>query len=153
MFVRVFRLLLRACAGVCVSPRLRVTLLRLSGIEIGSRSFVNLGVRFVDNYRGGAIRLGERVAVAPGAMFVADSDPNDSQLRTIGSFHIRGRVTIEDDAWIGAGAIVLPNVAVGRCAVVGAGAIVTKNVEEYAIVAGNPARPIGDVREKPGWHE
>ena len=35
--------------------------------------------------------------------------------------------------------------------VVGAGAIVTKNVEEYAIVVGNPARPIGDVREKPGW--
>lgn len=151
MIMRVFRLLLRACAGVCVAPGLRVALLRLSGIGIGSRTFVNLGVRFVDNYRGGAIRLGERVAIAPGAMFVADSDPNESRLGTIEPFHIRGQVTIEDDAWIGAGAIVLPNVTVGRCAVVGAGAIVTKNVEEYAIVVGNPARPIGDVREKPGW--
>ena len=153
MIMRVFRLLLRACAGVCVSPRLRVALLRLSGIGVGSRTFVNRGVQFVDNYRGGAICLGERVAVAPGVLFVADSDPNDSRLRTIGSFHIRGQVTIEDDAWIGAGAIVLPNVTVGRCAVVGAGAIVTRDVEPYAIVVGNPARKIGDVREKPGWHE
>jgi len=48
-------------------------------------------------------------------------------------------VTICDDAWIGAGAIVLRGVTVGEGAIVGAGSVVTKNVQPYSIVAGNPA--------------
>ena len=49
-------------------------------------------------------------------------------------------VTISDDVWIGANVIILPGVCVGRGAIIGAGAVVTKNVPEYAIVAGNPAK-------------
>ena len=45
-------------------------------------------------------------------------------------------------AWIGAGASVMPGVRVGRYAVVGAGSVVTKDVEDYQVVVGNPARPI-----------
>ena len=45
-------------------------------------------------------------------------------------------------AWIGAGAQIMPGVRVGKYAVVGAGSIVTKDVEDYQIVVGNPARPI-----------
>ena len=52
-------------------------------------------------------------------------------------------VNICDHVWIGARAIILPGVTIGEGAVVGAGAVVTKNVEPYTIVAGNPARPIG----------
>ena len=52
-------------------------------------------------------------------------------------------VTIGDDVWVGAGAVILPGVAVGRGAVVAAGSIVTRDVSEYAIVAGSPARPVG----------
>lgn len=51
-------------------------------------------------------------------------------------------VTIEDDVWIGTRAIILAGVRVGRGAVVAAGAVVTKDVEQYMIVAGNPAKPI-----------
>lgn len=51
-------------------------------------------------------------------------------------------VSIEDDVWIGAGAIVLRGVRVGKCAIVGAGAVVTKDVPPYTIVAGNPAKTI-----------
>lgn len=50
------------------------------------------------------------------------------------------RVTIGHDVWIGHGAIVLPGRRIGTGAVVGAGSIVTKDVPEYAIVVGNPAR-------------
>lgn len=52
-------------------------------------------------------------------------------------------VAIMDHAWIGARSIVLPGVRVGEGAVVAAGAVVTKDVAPYTIVAGNPARPIG----------
>jgi hypothetical protein len=54
----------------------------------------------------------------------------------------RHRVQIGHDVWIGHGAIVLPGRSIGTGAVVAAGAIVTKDVEAYAIVAGNPARAI-----------
>ena len=52
----------------------------------------------------------------------------------------RGRVTIGNDVWIGARAIILSNLAIGDGAVIGAGSVVTKDVEPYAIVAGNPAK-------------
>jgi acetyltransferase-like isoleucine patch superfamily enzyme len=53
-----------------------------------------------------------------------------------------GPIHVEDDAWIGAGAIVFPGVTIGRGAIVGAGAVVTKDVPPHAIVAGVPARLI-----------
>ncbi len=52
------------------------------------------------------------------------------------------RVVIEDDVWLGHGAIVLSGVTIGSGAVVAAGAVVTKDVPPFAIVAGNPARVI-----------
>ena len=51
-------------------------------------------------------------------------------------------VTIGHDVWIGHGAVILPGRSIGTGAVVAGGAIVTKDVAPYAIVAGNPARPI-----------
>jgi len=51
-------------------------------------------------------------------------------------------VTIEDDVWIGARAVLLHGVRVGRGSVIGAGSVVTKSVPPYAIVAGNPARVV-----------
>ena len=52
------------------------------------------------------------------------------------------RVIIGPDAWIGHGAILLPGVSVGTGAIIGAGSVVTKDVPDYTIVAGNPARII-----------
>jgi chloramphenicol O-acetyltransferase type B len=49
---------------------------------------------------------------------------------------------IQDDAWIGAGSIILPGVTIGEGAVVAAGSVVTKDVPSYTVVAGVPARPI-----------
>ena len=51
---------------------------------------------------------------------------------------------VEDDVWIGHGAIVLQGVRIGEGSIVAAGSVVTKNVEPYTIVAGNPATKIRD---------
>lgn len=51
-------------------------------------------------------------------------------------------VIIDDDVWVGANAIILTGVHVGRGAVIGAGTIVTKDIPPYAVVVGNPARII-----------
>ena len=52
------------------------------------------------------------------------------------------RVVIGPDVWIGHGAILMPGVSVGTGAIIGSGSVVTKNVADYTIVAGNPARVI-----------
>lgn len=51
-------------------------------------------------------------------------------------------VLIQKGAWVGAGATILPGVSVGRYAIVGAASVVTKDVPDYAVVVGNPARVI-----------
>ena len=56
-------------------------------------------------------------------------------------------VVIGDDVWIGANAVILPGVTIGRHVVVAAGAVVTKDVPSYCVVAGVPAKVIKEVRE------
>jgi len=98
-----------------------------------------------------AATLGERVALAPGITFVAASSPCYSHLLELDGFADRyvayAPITVKDDAWIGAGVVVLPGVTIGQCALVGAGAVVTRDVPDYAVVAGVPARVVGDVRD------
>ena len=54
----------------------------------------------------------------------------------------RYRVSIGNDVWIGANAVILPGITIGRHVVVAAGAVVTKDVPPYSLVAGVPARVI-----------
>ena len=56
--------------------------------------------------------------------------------------HTNAPIRISDDVWIGANATILKGVTIGTGAVVGAGAVVTRDVPDYAIVMGNPARVV-----------
>jgi len=53
--------------------------------------------------------------------------------------HTKGPITVQDDVWIGYGAMILSGVTLHQGCVIGAGAVVTRDVPPYAIVAGNPA--------------
>jgi maltose O-acetyltransferase len=106
-------------------------------IEIGDNVVINRRV-YLDGRIG--IKIGSNVSVSPEVYILSmEHDPNDPKFGTRG-----GVVTIDDNAWIGARAMILPGIHVGEGAVVAAGAVVTKDVEPYKIVAGVPARPIGD---------
>ncbi len=97
------------------------------------------------------VTVGDRVFVGHGVMFVNDRYPEaarDGRPRARGDF-VLVPTEVRDDASIGSGAVILCGVTIGRGALVGAGALVTRDVPDHAIVAGNPARVIGDRRNRP----
>lgn len=153
MLVLFVRSVLRLLANHCTLPGLRMWLFRRSGIRIGTNSYVNMDTRFIDSYEKDTIIIGNNVAMAPNISIISISNPNDSNLKYIDDFMIEGKVIIKDHAYLGAGVLVQSNVTIGKYAVVGSGAVVTKDIEDYAIVVGNPAKKIGDVREKTGFRE
>ncbi|HYC21564.1 MAG TPA: acyltransferase [Candidatus Bathyarchaeia archaeon] len=106
-------------------------------IRIGDNSAVNRRC-YLDGRRG--IEIGNNVNVSPEVYIVTFThDPQSPTFACKG-----GPVVIDDHAWIGARAILMPGVHVGEGAVVGAGAVVTHDVAPYSIVGGAPARPIGE---------
>lgn len=109
---------------------------RRSAVRIGAGTRINEDV--VLDCRGG-IEIGDHVSISPQvAIVTADHDHQAAD------FTLRHRrVVIEDHVWIGMRALILPGVRVGRGAVVAAGAVVTKDVEPGWVVAGVPARRVG----------
>ncbi|MEM9774383.1 MAG: acyltransferase [Chloroflexota bacterium] len=143
-----------------------------NGISIGSNSIVMHGaVLHVYNFRGlpnshitigedsligeysvvrgqGGVSIGDRVFTSPFSQIIAVnhifSNPNvpfvDQGITAEG-------ITIEDDVWIGASAVITDGVTVGKGSVVAAGAVVTKDVPPHSVVAGVPARVIKQIEE------
>lgn len=92
----------------------------------------------------GAIRIGNDVLMGPGVLVTAANYRfNDGQPVTDQAMD-EGDVVIGDDVWLGARAMVMPGVTIGDGAIVAAGAVVTKDVPSMAIVAGVPAKAVGE---------
>jgi acetyltransferase-like isoleucine patch superfamily enzyme len=114
-------------------------------VSLGERNVINFGCLF--DGRKFHIKMGDDVSMGPeAAILTLGHDPQSVSFTDKG-----GDVTIEDQVWIGFRAIILPGVTVGKGAVVAAGAVVTKFVEPYSIVAGVPARKIGDRNKNLGY--
>jgi maltose O-acetyltransferase len=134
-------------------PGWRIALLRWSGVQIGDDVYIADGLIIVEELAGRErLAIGDRVSMAPRVTIVLSSHPNRSRIRPFAPT-ARGDVTIEDDAWIGAGAVILPGVRIGRGAVVAAGAVVTADVPALTIVGGQPARAIRSLAAPEGWEK
>jgi acetyltransferase-like isoleucine patch superfamily enzyme len=107
--------------------------------KIGKQVFINHGCSFLDL---GGITIEDQVLIGPQVKLVTENHPLDPATR-------KGLITkpilIRRNAWIGAGAIILPGVTVGENAVIAAGAVVSKDVPDNAVVGGIPARLIKSI--------
>jgi acetyltransferase-like isoleucine patch superfamily enzyme len=144
-----------------LSNRIKRALMQWRGASVGPNPKIWRDV-WVDDYRKltigadvsigksailvciGGVTIGDQVMVAHGSQIISAGHriPEAGESMRFSGPEI-GPVAIADGAWIGGGAIVLPNVTVGEGAVVAAGAVVTKDVAPFTIVAGVPATAIG----------
>lgn len=125
------------------------------GCIIGKDVYIDFGVRVGDNvkiqngsylYHGLTIEAG--VFIGPGVIFTNDKNPRavnpDGSIKSADDWLV-GETHVLEGASLGAGAIILPGVKIGRFAMVGAGAVVTRDVPDYGLVYGQPARLAGYV--------
>jgi galactoside O-acetyltransferase len=112
-------------------------------IEIGNNVAANANV-MINADNGGSIKIGDNVLIGPNVVLRASNHVfSNRDMPILSQGHKAGAIVIKDDVWLGANAVIVPDVIIGKGAVVGAGAVVTKDVEEYTVVAGVPARKIG----------
>jgi len=122
---------------------------------LGKGAYVDFDVQIGDNvkiqnrasvYHGVTLESG--VFVGPHVVFTNDKMPRavnpDGSLKSEDDWEL-GRILVKEGASIGAGAIVVTGITIGRFAMVGAGAVVTRDVPDYGLVYGNPARLVGYV--------
>lgn len=117
-------------------------------ILIGSNVIINMNCTFVDN---ATIRIGNRVLIASNVQIYTSSHPVLPQERLVPDWKERKTtwfrtyalpVEIKDNAWIGAGSILLPGVTIGENSVIGAGSVVNRTIPANCIAAGNPCKII-----------
>jgi acetyltransferase-like isoleucine patch superfamily enzyme len=115
-------------------------ILNPSNIELGSDVCINYGTQLSGH---GKLKIGNDVLVGPNCQLMT-SNHGYSDLKTpIGKQPlVIGKIIIEDDVWLGANVVVLPDVTIGGGSIVGANAVVTKDVPPMSVVAGVPAKLI-----------
>ena len=92
---------------------------------------------------GGAIRFGGNCLVGPRCIFrTANHRFTDTHLNIIEQGHEYSDINIGDDVWFGAGVIVLPGVTIGSHSVLGAGSVVTRDIPDFSVAVGVPAKVI-----------
>ena len=118
-------------------------------IHCGNDVIINMNCTFVDNNR---IDIGNNVLIASDVKIYTATHTTDVVGRTNSQENkkISGcfcrtfsrPVRIEDNVWIGGGAVLLPGVVIGRNSVIGAGSVVTRSIPENCVAVGNPCRVI-----------
>jgi maltose O-acetyltransferase len=110
-------------------------------IYIGHNVFLNVLCTILDCNE---VHIGHHVMIGPHVQIYTAAHDLQAEARIQG-WEVAKPIVIEDNVWLGGGAILLPGVRIGQNAVVGAGAVVSRNVPADTIVAGNPAKVIREI--------
>ena len=106
-------------------------------ILCGDNVFFNVNCVVLDENK---VTIGSNVLLGPGVQLYTASHPLEAQMRR--THKISKPISIGDDCWIGGNAIICPGVTIGNGCVIGAGAVVTKDIPDYSMAVGNPAKVI-----------
>ena len=112
-------------------------------IEAGDDFYVNHNVIMQD---GGGIKVGDNVFIAPNVLLTTAEHALDAQMRKDG-VEIAKPITIGNNVWIGAGAIILAGTVIGDNTVIGAGSVVKGTIPSGVVAAGVPCRVIREITE------
>ena len=145
-----------------IGVRLRIGSLRLLGARISKKSAILPGVNVfnirnleIGQYSGigmnsiinceAKVTIGDRVLIGPELLvFTSNHIWSSTEKTHFGKGLSKEGVSIADDVWIGGRVVILAGVKIGKGATIAAGAVVVKDVAEYTIVAGVPAKVIGE---------
>ena len=122
---RALQLISRICPG---ARSLRVLLNRVRGVQIGNNCWIGYDT-IIETSRPHLVKIGNNVII-------------NMRVCIIAHFHDVTGVEIENDVYIGPGTIILPNVKIGKGAVIFAGSVVSSSIPPFRIAQGNPARVI-----------
>ena len=109
--------------------------------KIGKNVFINFDCVFLDL---GGITIGDNVLIAPKVSLLSEGHPVSPESRHA---LVPGHIHIKRNAWIGAGATILPGVTIGENAIVAAGAVVSKDVAANTVVGGIPAKQLKEINQ------
>jgi maltose O-acetyltransferase len=131
---------LRSIYGI--SNKLRMGYLQKQGLKLGKNVFIGRNV-LIDPGHADRIFIGDDCTITSRVIILAH---DATTKRHIGYTKV-GDVSIGKKTFIGVGSIILPNVEIGENVIIGAGSVVTKDVPDNSVVAGNPAKVIGNTSD------
>jgi acetyltransferase-like isoleucine patch superfamily enzyme len=106
-------------------------------IQIGKNVAINSFARLFGH---GGITVGDNSQIGPGATLTTTSHDMDKGMAV--TFR---PITIGEWSWVGANAIILPGITIGKHVVIGAGSVVTKDIPDYSVAVGSPAKVIKQI--------
>lgn len=107
----------------------------------GENAYANFNCTILDV---APVRIGKNVMLGPSVMILTATHPLEAKARNSGKEYGKP-ITIGDNVWVGAGAIINPGVRIGENSVIGSGAVVTKDVPSNVFAAGNPCKVIKEI--------
>lgn len=113
-------------------------------VHFGSFVYANSNLTAVDD---GHIYVADRVMFGPNVTIATANHPVEPGLRSRALQYNRD-VYIGENAWIGAGAVIVPGVRIGKNTVIGAGSVVTRDIPDNVVAVGNPCRVLREVSDR-----
>ncbi|MDO4312771.1 MAG: sugar O-acetyltransferase [Eubacteriales bacterium] len=113
-------------------------------LYLGDNVYVNFNLTIVDD---ADIFIGNRVMIGPNVTIATANHPISPELRAR-SLQYNKSVSIGNNVWIGAGAIIVPGITIGDNSVIGAGSVVTKDIPANVVAVGNPCKILREIGEQ-----